>query len=191
MNKTIYIVPGYGGAAKDPEAKKLVTVFKKHGIKPVIVKIAWKGKKPLLFQTYVDQFLKQYKKEKGEKTYILGFSFGAMIAYLTAGQTKPRGLILCSLSPFFEEDFATIPEKWTKWWTKNYKETFVFKDSSPSVKSKTHILLGDKEGPEIMARGKEAQRQISGSTLMVIKGGRHNISQKQYLAELEKLIPKL
>ena len=187
MNKTIYIIPGHGGAAKDPEAKKLVATFKSHGIKPIIVKIAWKGKKPLLFQKYIDQFLKQYKKEKGEKTYILGFSFGAMIAYLSAAKTKPSGLILCSLSPYFEEDFATNPEKWTKWWAKNYKENFIFKDSSSRVKSKTHILLGDKEGPEILARGKEAQRQISGSTLTVISGGRHNIAQKQYLAELEKL----
>lgn len=59
------------------------------------------------------EFLDYFNQHKTERNYILGFSYGAVIGLLTANQTKPQKLYLCSLSPDFKEDKGAMP-KWVK-----------------------------------------------------------------------------
>ncbi len=193
MSKIAYIIPGYGGSClKDKASKKIAKMFEVRGIKPIFIEINWSEKKQIEFKQYVNQFLKQYKKEKGDPRYVLGFSLGATIALLGSLKAKPDQLILCSLSPYFKEDFKRIPSDWLDFWRKRYtKSEYVFSKLAPRIKSKTQLFVGDKEGNECLARAKEAKQKIKGSKLAIIKGAKHKLGQKEYLAEVGKFIRNL
>ena len=74
------------------------------GYRVVPVDITWRRKIPTQFAT---EFIELYQKEKGDYNIVLGNSFGAVVALITATKIRPDEIILCSLSPFFKEDFDT------------------------------------------------------------------------------------
>ncbi len=193
MEKIVYIIPGYGETHLSRKAYgKLAKAFESRGIMPIHVKINWHARKPRRFRDYVVQFLKQYKNRKNEEAYVLGFSYGATIAFLSEPKTNPSTLILCSLSPYFSEDLEHFKPSWLKWFRKNFTESdYVFNKLAPKIKSKTFLFVGDKEGPEALRRAKDAKRKIKGSKLTIIKKTKHNIGQKEYLSELNKFISGL
>lgn len=107
MKKIAYIIPGYCEShLRQRGYDKIAKFFEERGIEPIHVEIDWEKNKPKRFSDYTKQFLDLYRKPKGTKVYILGFSYGATIAFLTASETRPKTLILCSLSPYFEEDLV-------------------------------------------------------------------------------------
>jgi dipeptidyl aminopeptidase/acylaminoacyl peptidase len=196
MSKIAYIIPGHGESAlKQRVYKKVGTMFESRGIKPVYVEIDWQYHNPARFKDFVAQFLKQYKKKKGDEVYVLGFSYGATITFLSESKTKPAGLILCSLSPYFSEDVEGFKPAWVKWWKKNFTESdYSFAKLAPKIKTPTSFLVGSEEGTgwgDSVKRAKDGKKLISNSTLKVIKGAKHNIRQKEYLEALEKFISKL
>ncbi|MDB5259852.1 MAG: hypothetical protein JWN37_83 [Candidatus Nomurabacteria bacterium] len=194
MKKVVYIIPGGGESHKRQKGyNKIAKMFEEKGITPIHVEIEWEDrKKSQNFSNYFDQFLKVFKKEKGTQIYILGFSFGAMIAYLTASKTKPKAFILCSLSPYFEEDMEkTIKVSWVKRWRKAFVDSYSFAKFVSKVKSETYLLVGDKEDKSVLIRSKEAKKKIKYSRLTIIKGVKHNIGQKEYQEAIKKLINKL
>jgi len=193
MKKVVYIIPGYGDSGpKDPDYLKVSKIFEDKGIAPIYVKIHWTRKKKSRFSDYADEFLKVYEKKRGTQTYVYGFSFGATIAFLTAAKTKPKALILSSLSPYFMEDRPRLKASWLRWYKENFVESdYVFSDIASGVRGNTRILVGEKEGPESMARAKDAKKKLANSKLTVVKGARHDASQKQYVEALEKLVRNL
>jgi hypothetical protein len=50
--------------------------------------------------------VKLYEREKGDYNIVIGNSFGAVVALITAAKIRPDEVILCSLSPFFQEDIG-------------------------------------------------------------------------------------
>ncbi len=192
MEKIAYIIPGYEEShLKQKGYNKIANFFKAKGIKPIHIKIKWDLKKPIDFEKYNQQFLKQFHKNKNQEVYVLGFSYGAVISFLTASQTKPKALILCSLSPYFIEDYKNLKPSWLKWWKKNFKNEYVFKDYSGKISTKTYLIVGSKEDSCVHIRVRQAKKQIKNSLLVVAKGAKHNISQKEYLFHTEKLVNKV
>jgi len=53
--------------------------------------------------TYTAEFTARYKNLKTEKNIVIGNSFGAVVALLSASVFEPDELYLCSMSPFFKE----------------------------------------------------------------------------------------
>src|SRR6266403_2076787 len=102
--KTIFIVPGYRHGPNNKSYQALAKLLTLEGYDPIVVTIPWK--KTTISQN-TEYFLQEYKKIHAKKKYILGFSFGAMIAFLAATKVDVSGLILCSLSPYFQEDLPT------------------------------------------------------------------------------------
>ncbi len=193
MKKVAYIIPGYQQSYKNKKGyNKIAEFFKEKGIKPIHIELKWNYKNPIQFERYISQFLKKYKKPKNTKVYILGFSFGSMIALMSEFKTRPEALILCSLSPYFKEDLPKIPKGWSNWWKKNYKNSDIsFDQIAPKIRTKVFIIAGDKEGVEVEYRAKSAKRMIKGSSLFVAKGAKHWISQSKYLTEVKKVISRL
>jgi alpha/beta superfamily hydrolase len=190
--KKVYIIPGFNEShLKQKGYDKIGSFFRKQGIKPIQVSIRWRLKQPIDFEKYNKQFLKIYTKEKKSEVYILGFSYGAVIAFLTESRTKPTGLILCSLSPYFVEDYQNLKPAWLKWWKKNFINDINFSKAGKNISSKTYLVAGDKEPNSVMIRAKIAKRKLRKSQLIVAKGAKHNVSQKEYLNTLEKLIGSL
>ena len=194
MKKIAFIIPGFGESKKNnPAYMKIAGYFKTKGINPIIVDIDWKYK---VMTDYVEQFKEFYAKhvEKGAEVYILGFSYGAMVACISSPELKPKIQILCSLSPFFKEDMNRIKEWWKKYTGKkriNDLAKISFNDLAKKISSKTYILAGDKEGIEVEIRARETNNKIKNSRLIFIPGAKHMIGQKEYLTEVKKMIDSL
>ena len=184
--KIVYVIPGFRHTPKTLAYKEIAKILRKEGYKPVLVKIPWK-------QTTISEntelFLKQYKKIKTRKKYILGFSFGAMIAMLASTKVSPSGLILCSLSPFFKEDLA-------KGGTSVRYQDFAklhCKTLAKKVKAKeVRMLYGTKETKSLKKRVTSAYRHISSSKQLIsIRKTEHDIADKRYLATIHQVAREL
>jgi len=190
--KVAYIIPGFNHHNKQPAYKKIASFFRSRGIKPIPIDIKWKYR---TMTDYVGEFIEKYKREFNDnnEVYFLGFSFGAMISFISAVKLKPKMIILCSLSPWFKENLPHVPKKWKR----NFKrrvEVFKelsFNEISKKINSKTILLIGDKEPSITIRRTKDAHRRLRDSKLIMIKGAKHDIEMEEYLKTLEKVISKL
>ena len=192
-NKIVYIIPGHGEThLRQRVYGKVGKIFAGRGITPTQVEIDWNYAEPKSFTEYQKQFLKVYKKSKNTEVYVLGFSFGAMIAFLTAAKAKPDVLILCSLSPYFKEDLKNLKPAWVKWWRKNFIDNnYTFAKLAPKVKSQVILIVGGEESKVCLIRAKEAKKKLSNAHLYIAKGAKHKIGQKEYLHEIEKVVSRL
>ncbi|HEY4483725.1 MAG TPA: hypothetical protein VI752_00930 [Candidatus Paceibacterota bacterium] len=193
MKKIAYIIPGYGEShLRQRGYNKIAKFFEMAGIDPIHVEIDWEKNNPKKFDDYNQQFLKVYKKPKGGEVYVLGFSFGATVAFLTAVKTKPKALILCSLSPYFEEDLKDMKLSWVKFFRANFIDSdYSFTKLASKIKNTTYIMVGDREGEICLNRARDAKDKIHGSDLIIMKGVEHKIGQKEYLDNIQKVISKL
>jgi hypothetical protein len=192
MKKVVYIIPGYGEShLKQKGYNKIAEMFKGSGITPIHVDIDWHVTKFVDFELFSKQLIKKFNARAGEEVYVLGFSFGAIIAFLTASQTYPAKLILCSLSPYFRQDLKKLKPAWQRWWNKVGKSDLDFDILAKKVKAEIYLIAGDQESEAVLRRARSARRKLAKSHLFFAKGAKHNIGQKEYLVILEKLIKKL
>jgi len=193
MKKIVYLIPGFGEShIKQKGWSKVAKLFEINGIEPFHINIDWDKNTPSRFSDYIKEFLEQFKKPKNAEVYVLGFSLGAMIAFLTATKTKPTAVILCSLSPFFEEDIVQFKPQWLTWWRKNFVESdFSFEKIAPYITMKTYLIVEDVDAKEIMRRARDAKRKLPNATLVIAKGAKHRIIQKEYMTALERVVKKL
>lgn len=193
MKKIAYIIPGYCEShLKQRGYNKIANFFEERDIEPIHVKIDWKKTSPERFSDYAKQFVDLYKKPKGVKVYILGFSYGATIAFLTAAKLKPDALILCSLSPYFKEDLGDLKASWVRWFRKNFIESdYSFAKLAPKVKSPTYLIVGDKEDKACLVRARDAKKKLPDSSLSIAKGAEHKIGQEEYLVAVKRVISKI
>ncbi len=187
--KKIFIIPGYRHKSGDQAYIDLVNVFEKKKLASIVVPIKWKYS---AFNKWLAEFDAFYEKNKAEETVLLGFSYGAMIALAAAVKIQPKLLILCSLSPYFKEDLVTMKKSWVRAIGKRQMADFEkvsFNELAKNIKSKTILLLGEKETikyPELADRVKIAHQKIS-SKLVMVPNGDHNIGQKEYLEAIGKI----
>lgn len=139
-------------------------------------------------------FVDFYMANKSSNNYILGFSYGAVIAFITASLTKPNKIILCSLSPDFLEDFKAMPSWLKKYIGKNRLsdiKTRSAKKIAKSINSKLVILYGEKEGmeyPQLRVRAEETVKLAQNAELIVVPRAPHNISFSTYQTAIKKLL---
>ena len=179
--KAIFIIPGFKHLPKNKAYRKIFEILKREGYFPILVKIPWRNSTILENTNY---FLKEYKRINAEKKYILGFSFGAMIALIASTKVQSSGLILCSLSPFFKEDMPI--SKTAK--NKN-KDLYRFASASlaKKVKSKQILMMyGSKEARSLIRRVNDTFHDISSANkfLFSIYKTEHNIGTKRYLNKI-------
>jgi hypothetical protein len=192
--KTIFIIPGYRHVPTQKAYQALFEILKSEGYEPILVAIPWKKTTISENTTY---FLKTYNKIKTKKKYILGFSFGAMIAFLAATKISVDGLILCSLSPYFQED---LPKK--KIYLRSPIQADRYNDFSKlhfatlakQLKAKKiHLLYGSKEARSLIRRVNDAFTRITleEKSVQRVKEVDHNISDPRYLQSIHDLAKEL
>lgn len=189
-DKVIFIIPGYKHQPKNKAYINIVEILKREGYKPIPVPICWK-------QTTISQnseyFLQKYKKINSKKKYILGFSFGAMIALIASTKVRVSGLILCSLSPYFKEDIAkadkslisSLRSERYQDFTKLHCATLVKK-----VKAKQILMLyGTKEEKPLIKRVYKTFKQITSKHkhLIPIEETDHDIGNRRYLHKIHEI----
>lgn len=190
-SKMAFIIPGYTYSPNRREYKKIAKFFEQQGIRAQDIEIHWKLPLPRDFNEYTKEFLTKAKKYKADEIYVLGFSFGAVIALLSAAKLKPKAIVLCSLSPYFQEDWPNLKKSWLRWWHKNYKNTFVFQSIVRNSKTKVHLLVGSKEDKSCIIRAKDAHKALRNSSLKVVKNAEHKLQQAPYLQAVRHVIETL
>ena len=138
MTKTIYIIPGYGETCSEARYKKLASVLRLKGYEVEQIKIDWK--KPLSANMF----------EPLKDSTIVGFSFGAVLAYLIAKKYPLEKIILCSLSPLHKFSYKQEYEFNLKYMNPdqaaiNAKDLKNIKISLNSLKIPYVALAGEKE----------------------------------------------
>lgn len=193
MKKIAYIIPGYCEShLRQKGYNKVASFFEERGIEAIHVDIDWEKNSPKRFTDYTTQFLTLYKKPRGAEVYILGFSYGATTAFLTATKTKPKALILCSLSPYFEEDLLSMKPAWVRWFRERFVESdYSFSKIAPKVVTETYLIVGDREDISCITRAKDAKKKLDNAHLTIARGAKHKIGQKEYLEAVRKVISKL
>ncbi|MDP2585762.1 MAG: hypothetical protein Q8P29_02700 [Candidatus Levybacteria bacterium] len=186
--KAIFIIPGFNHLITNKAYREIAKILKKENYFPILVKIPWKNTTILENTKY---FLNEYKKIKLKKKYILGFSFGAMIAFIASTKVRSSGLILCSLSPFFKEDLPMLK-------TMTKKNKYFYKLSCASlakkIKSKQILMMyGSQEARSLIRRVTDTFSRISSANkfLISIYKAEHDIGDKRYLAKIHQAVKVL
>lgn len=97
----MFIIPGFMESVTDSDYQKLKRFLVRKGFVVKLVSIRWKYK---TITDYITEFEHFYLKNKSDNNSVLGFSYGAVIAFSAAQKLGVNRLYLCSLSPDFSED---------------------------------------------------------------------------------------
>lgn len=98
MKKTTYIIPGFGSDCEELPYKKLTKELEAKGYKVAKINPDWR--KPISEQSF----------DVAENSILVGFSFGAVLAYLIALKTPLSRIILASLSPIHTFTYEELYE---------------------------------------------------------------------------------
>lgn len=192
MNKVVFIIPGFLDSSKNKEYQVIGKSFQKQGIRPIYVDIQWKRS---TISENTQDFLSLFRTTSARHKYVLGFSFGAIIASLAAAEEKVDGLFLCSLSPYFAEDLPHLKG----WWkvsigTKRVEDfkNIRIKEIVPKIHAETYLFMGTKESPRVEKRVRETYDTLrSKKHLIVVNGAKHDFADKYYLQEVKRVIDSL
>lgn len=184
---TIFILAGYRQQPTQRAYKQIALILKKQGFRPVPIPLSWAN---TTISANTDYFLKRYKRIRVKKKYILGFSFGAMVAFLASTKVSVAGLILCSLSPYFTEDLPKreLPRRYADY------ANLHFGSLSRLIKARQIILLyGSNEAKALIRRVNDAFVTIPTERKYVyqVRDTGHEIGNRQYLLRIKEVVQVL
>ena len=189
IGKTLFLVPGFKQKASDSYFGWLVNFLDLKGFKVVCVPIEWNYR---TMSDYVNDFKEFYLKNKTDNDYILGFSYGAVIAFITASELRPKKVYLCSLSSDFQEDVCDM-KPWIQKMIGKKRMADIKKRSARDIAKNLDIPLviffGEKEGemyPQLKMRCEETAKLAKNSKLVVVKNAPHDISYSEYREAIKK-----
>ncbi len=188
MKKVVFILPGYFDSTKELGYQEIGKCFLTLGYKIVFVEIVWKYKR---VQDYLKQLTDLYQKEKGEENIILGFSFGALVSYLSAPLLLPDKLYLCSIAPYFKEDLDYIPEEDKVAIGKKRLgdiEYLSFDDIADQIICPVTIFYGENEQMFVRRRVQLAKEKIKNCKTIEVPNAGHDISNIDYIEGVKKEI---
>jgi len=186
----MFVIPGFKESVRDADYTSLKKFFERKGYCVKLVPITWNYR---TMTDYIQQFEDFYSKHKTEKNHVLGFSYGAVIAFSSAEKLGVDRLYLCSLSPDFCEDVTDIQE-----WMKKYIGVRRLKDClgrsgrelAKRLSVPTVILYGDKEAidfPKIKIRAIETKELAKNVKVIEVEGAPHDISFPAYRETIEQM----
>lgn len=190
--KTIFVIPGYKQKITQIAYREIAKLLQKECYSPLLVPIFWKN---TTISENTKEFVTFYKSIRAKRKYILGFSFGAMIAFLASTKVRPTGLILCSLSPYFKEDL--VKKSFASFATGfRYRDFSRLESSKLAKKLKTKqilMLYGEKETKSLVTRVTETFDHIpSGKKLLLtVRQTGHDIGSKRYLRTIHQAAKQL
>jgi hypothetical protein len=185
----LYILPGWGHRATDINYRKLIgAASKKYRFVPL--KIATRNRKysmgseksiDAILEKISNQIIKPYSNDT-----ILGFSIGALQAYLLARKLKFKQAVLCSLSPILGDDLLFYKKKdLTDLSPIQYRE--MKKLQYPRLATKKVVLFyGEKEHSVVKNRTKKLGRR-KGYRVIEIKKTDHDFNSV-YTKAVEKVL---
>lgn len=177
--KVVYILPGFLQKPTENQYLNIGIFYQQHGIRPVPVEIDWR-KGP--FSSYVQTFQEGYPVNEGEERYIFGFSFGAIVAFLDAGQRSYKHALLSSLPAYFKEDIEFV--KTRRAISKRWEEDIASLDFNllaTKVTGPVSLVVGQFDRPELIVRNQRLFELLSGTKgLTIVQGVGHDLSDPTY-----------
>lgn len=182
----LYIIPGFGESTKDTPYQEIIKDAKKQGFETVTFDPIWKRK---TIKNWLEDF-NLLIKTKGEKdSIVIGFSFGAYIAVLSSIDHKFKKIILCSLSPYFEDDIKELPPLAHKILGKKRIEDFSKNKFPTKVNTPAIFIVGDKDFPLLIEEVKKNYKRWAGpKKVKILKDVKHNIGDDLYLKTIKEII---
>lgn len=184
-----FIIPGFKQKTTSKSFLWLREFLNGKGFDVVMVPITWD------YRTITDnvtEFEKLYLKYKSEENYILGFSYGAVIAFVSSEKLQPKKLLLCSLSSDFKEDVASMSDTIKDYIGKKRVAdclTRSGRDIAKKLTVPTTIFYGEKEGtlyPQLKKRCEETTHLAKNIKLVIVKDSPHDITHPEYVKAIKE-----
>lgn len=210
----IYIIPGNGESANNRMSKRIAKIAKEKGIDSLRIQLT-PFKESATLTKSIEEFLIIHNKmkDKYDKFYFSGFSYGSMVGLIIESKIKLDKLFLLSTGTFIE--YRTwVTEEYLNAWKEfdcppDYKlfkkgiikpqkfkinygfildlKKYNLNKICSNINTKALIVVGDKE-EEILDQAKYINDCIKCKhTLNVIRNVDHNSSDKNYLETITKL----
>lgn len=179
--------------ADDTAFSWLVEYLTREGYVVVKVPLDWNYK---TISNNAKEFVAYFNKNKDDTNYVLGFSYGAVITFITANQVLPDKIFLCSLSPTFVED-QHWEKKWIKYIGKRRYEDSLTRSSvriARDIRVPSVVFCGEKEAikyPALMKRCREVSKIAPQSKLVVVKDAPHQIDFPEYVSAIKRELSAL
>ena len=187
--KTFFIIPGFKEQATDKNYAWLFEFLKNKNYEVVPVPVTWNHK---TLSKNAEQLIKFFKKYNSDENYILGFSYGAVLAMLIVNRVRPKKLYLCSLSPDFSEDLKFMSSDIKKYIGKRRILDIESRSGMKIAKElnvSTTIFYGEREGweyPQLKKRCEETAKLARNAKLIVVKDAPHKIDFPSYIDAIKK-----
>ncbi|MCX6713847.1 MAG: hypothetical protein NTV48_01960 [Candidatus Vogelbacteria bacterium] len=191
---TFFILPGFGQQASSQGYRWLIKFLETKGFKIFAVPVKWK------YRTNTDvanDFIEFYNKHKSGTNYVLGFSYGAVVALMTANELKPNKIYLCSLSPDFKEDTVKM-KPWVQRLIGKKRLVDTQKRSGKKLASELEVpsavFYGEEEAqdyPQLKIRCEETVKLANKSKLVIVKLAPHKIDHPNYVEAIKEEINSL
>jgi pimeloyl-ACP methyl ester carboxylesterase len=190
-NQTFFLIPGFKDQISNPSYKWLVVFLKDKGFRVIETPVTWAHK---TLSKNAAEFADFFNEHKTDENYVLGFSFGAVLAFLTANTLKPQMIFLCSLSPAFKED-ANLEVPWQIRYVGKKRltdlDTYSAKKLAIDLQVPSVIFYGEQEGvdyPKLKTRCEETARLAKNSKLIVVKDAPHKINFPAYQTAIKEAL---
>jgi hypothetical protein len=184
------IIPGMDHSASTSGYDSIEAFYENSGITPLFVNIQWKvigiNKLSLIAQQIQGELRDSFPQST---VYLFGFSFGAVISLKLSQLIQAKHILLCSMSPLFDEDrvhqifpFSQLLGCLTDYSTNGLsyalsKEmccTFLYGDHDSFVINKNII--------------KYRKEFFTCNETQIIANAKHDISGKSYLSAVKKIV---
>ncbi len=191
MKGKVFLIAGFdiNQTAAHKDYQDLRQAIKDKNYEVIPVDIYWRKQ---TMSGFVKKFIKFYQHKKGAINIIIGNSFGAEVALITAPKLKPDKIILCSLSPFFKEDIPRFNDrkKLEKWFGPRRLKDLEQISANEAAKRinqtniKTIMFYGEKEKimyKKLVERVKATAKDINETELMEITEAAHSFKDPAYI----------
>ena len=183
--KKLYIVPGFGETTRMKNYREIKSFSKNNGFEVVSVKIEWDMDKTI--SDYIKEVESQIPQD--EESVILGFSFGAFIAYNISKKYKRADFIFCTISPYFKTNLKDIPAESKGYFGSKFINDLDKYKIHSGTKNRAWFLTGDQDWNIAIKTNQEACEKWGGkSDFILVNGAGHELSNINYSKRVKEIL---
>lgn len=190
--KTAFVIAGFNMSqtAADPKYEELRKAIAAKGYKVVASPIYWNKK---TISEYTNEFIEFYKSNKGDgENIVIGNSFGAVVAFLSAPTIKPDRVLVCSLSAYFKEDMHKQKPSYMlrRFGKRRTADSHIISADETAKKiNAAHVhmtfMRGEKENwgrfIKLSERVERSAKAVKGSKLVIVPDCPHSFRTREYI----------
>lgn len=184
--RKLYIIPGYGESTRMKDYREIISRAEKKNYEVVALNIDWDTDK--VMSDYITE-AKGLLVSANENDAVLGFSFGAYIAYQLSDKIDLYKYIFATISPFIEETINEIPKETSDYYGPKMIDDFKKYTLHEGNSNEAIFLTGEKDWELAIEINTKASNLWKGkSKFILVNEAGHEIGHKNYSAKVCELI---